>query len=235
MIGVSGREEIFENLVPQQAIGVIVALALFVLDDATLVIELFLRHRAEQVAHAVAFEEQSAVEGAGRHRLEIIGAVDVGRAIAVGRADLLQRLEEIAGRIFRPVEHQMFEQMGKTRLALRFMLRPDAVPYGHRDDGRLAVLMHNHAQAIVERKGLIRNVDRLHEVGDRSGTDGLRLGERGTRSDKRRCHRQGESETMETGHENPLVRMQALSLLATGRRTALYQRFRTAIYRFQGR
>src|SRR3546814_512218 len=66
------------------------------------------------VPHAVALQEQRAVERAGRHRLKIIGAVHVGRAVAVGRADLLERLEKIAGRIFRPVEHQMLEQMRDT-------------------------------------------------------------------------------------------------------------------------
>src|SRR3546814_4637189 len=74
MIGVALGKEILENLVAQQAIGIVVALALLILDDAALVIELFLRHRAEQMPHAVAFEEQREVERAGRHGLEIIGA-----------------------------------------------------------------------------------------------------------------------------------------------------------------
>ena len=48
-------------------------------------------------------EEQRAVERAGRHGLEIIGAVDVGRAVAVGRPNLLQLHETVARRIFRAV------------------------------------------------------------------------------------------------------------------------------------
>ena len=204
VIGVAGREEIFENLVTQQAIGVVVTLALFVLDDAALVIELFLRHRAEQVPHAVAFEEQRAVERAGRHGLEIIGAVDVGSAVAVGRPNLLQRLEKVARRIFRPVEHQMFEQMGKARLALGLMLRPDAVPHRHRDDGRLAILVDDDAQAIVERESFVWNINRLHQIGDRRRIGGLGLGKRGTGGDQRGGYGQGKGEAMETGHGHPL-------------------------------
>src|SRR3546814_85588 len=164
MIGMARGEEILENLVAQQAERLVVALALLILDDAALVIELFLRHRAEQMPHAIAFQEQRAVKGAGRHRLEIIGAVHVGRAVAVGRPDLFERLEGIAGRILRPVEHQMLEQMRETGLALGLVLRPDAVPHRHRDHGRLMVLMDDHAQPVVEREGLIWNVARLHEL-----------------------------------------------------------------------
>ena len=38
-----------------EAEGLVVALPLLVLDHADLVIEVFLRHRAQQMAHAVAF------------------------------------------------------------------------------------------------------------------------------------------------------------------------------------
>src|SRR3546814_9841615 len=57
--------------------------------------------RAEQMPHAVAFEEQREVERAGRHGLEIIGAVEEGGAVEIGRADLAQRFEEIIGEIGR--------------------------------------------------------------------------------------------------------------------------------------
>src|SRR3546814_3146686 len=68
---------------------------------------------------SVAFEEQRAIERGGGHRLEIIGAIEAGGAVVIGRADFLQRLEEIARRILRSVEHQMFEQVREAGLALR--------------------------------------------------------------------------------------------------------------------
>src|SRR3546814_5234437 len=93
--------------------------------------------RAEQMPHAVAFEEQREVERAGRHGLEIIGAVEEGGAVEIGRADLAQRFEEIIGGVFGTVEHQMLEQMGKARLALGLVLRSDAIPHRHRDDRQI--------------------------------------------------------------------------------------------------
>jgi hypothetical protein len=81
------------------------------------------------MAHAVAFHEQRPVERAlARHRLEIIGAVEPGRAVVIGRADLLQVGEIVARQILRAVEHQMLEQMREAGLALGLVLRPDIVP-----------------------------------------------------------------------------------------------------------
>ena len=52
-IGVSGWKEGFENTVLCFAIGLVVALSLFVLHYANLVIQLFLGHGTEQVPHAI--------------------------------------------------------------------------------------------------------------------------------------------------------------------------------------
>ena len=87
-------EEVLEDLVEDEPARLVVALALLVLDDAALVIELALSDRAEQVAHAVGFHEQGPLERARRNRLEVIGAVEVGRAVVIGRADLLQIFED---------------------------------------------------------------------------------------------------------------------------------------------
>ena len=54
-----------------------------------------------------------------RHGLEIIGAVEPGGAVEVGRADLLQVFEIVARAVLGAVEHQMLEQMGEAGLALR--------------------------------------------------------------------------------------------------------------------
>src|SRR3546814_6555010 len=96
----------------------------------------------------------------------------------------------------------MLEQMGETRLALGLVLRSDAIPYRHRDDRRLAILVDDDAQAVVEREGFVRNIDRFDELGGRRGRRSL--GQRRTSGDER--GRQGKSggETMATSHENPL-------------------------------
>jgi len=179
--------------------------------------------------HAVAFEEQREIERAGRHRFEIIGAVEEGGAVEIGRADLAQRLEEIVGSVFGAVEHQMLEQMGEARLARGLVLRPDAVPHRHRDDRRLTILVHDDAQAIVEREGFVGNIDRFDEVGGRRGRRGF--GERRSGGDERGRQGKGDDETMETSHENPLdqgTQANACSKSGAGRHciNGLGQRFR---------
>src|SRR3546814_7896189 len=134
--------------------------------------------------------------------LEIIGAVEEGGAVEIGRADLAQRFEEIIGGVFGTVEHQMLEQMGKARLALGLVLRSDAIPHRHRDDRRLAILVDDHAQAVVEREGFVWNIDRFDEVGGRRGRRGFRKSRSG--GDERRRQGKRDSETMETSHENTL-------------------------------
>ena len=182
------REQPLGHRIIEQAIGAVVALALFVLDDAALLVEHALRDRTEQIAHAIALQEQRTVERAGRHRLEIIGAIEIGRAVEVGRADLLQRREEVARGVFRSVEHQMLEQMREAGRTLRLVLRPDVIPDAHRDDRRLAIGVDDHAQPVLQRELLIRDVHFLDQRRHRRGLHrrgrGLRNG--GQRKRKRR-------------------------------------------------
>lgn len=51
----AGGEQPRQDLVLGQAVGLVVATALFILDDAALLIEHVLRHRAEQMTHAIRF------------------------------------------------------------------------------------------------------------------------------------------------------------------------------------
>ena len=83
-----------------EAIRLGITLPLFVLYDAYLVGQIFLRYRAEQIAHAISLEIQYAVKRAGRNSLEIIGAVVPRSTIVIRRTHILQRLEEITRRVF---------------------------------------------------------------------------------------------------------------------------------------
>ena len=189
IIGVPLRHEIFEDIIAQQSERLVVALPLFILHHATLVIELGLRHRAEQMPHAIGLKEQRPVKRARRHRLEIVGSVGIGRAILVGRADLRRILEEIIGRILRSVEHQMLEQMGKTGRSGWLMLGTDIVPDRRRHHRCLAIGVDQHGQAIVEHEALVGNVDaidqRLHRFGSRCLGALLRSGKADWRQDRR--------------------------------------------------
>ena len=164
MVRVPDRIEIVAHQIFDEPVRLVVALALFVLHDAALVIQLLLRHRAEQMPHAVALQEQCALQSAGRHRLEIVCPVEPCRPVEIRRSHLLQRLEIIARRILRPVEHQMFEEMCEPGLALRLMLRADAVPDRNGHNGRLAIRVHDDAQAVRQRELLVRNVDEFRQV-----------------------------------------------------------------------
>ncbi len=127
-IGMAFRQHGGKLRIFDQAIGLIFPHALFILNDAALRIELCLRHRAEQMTHAVSFKEQCPVKRPGWNSLKIIGAVEPGRAVPVGGADVLQPTKEWPIGIFRAIEHQMFKQVGKSGPACRFETRPHMIP-----------------------------------------------------------------------------------------------------------
>lgn len=156
------REEGAQLGILHHAVGLVVALALLVLDDAALLVEPLLVDGAEQVGHPVGFHPQRHFQGRRRHGLEIVGAVEPGGAVHAGGADLFEGPEIIVVVMFRPVEHQVFEQVGETGLAFRFVGRTHAIPDRHGDDRRLAVLVDNDGEPVFELEALVRNVDVGH-------------------------------------------------------------------------
>ena len=169
IVGVGRGEERVDDLVEDEAARLVVALTLLVLDDSALVIELLLRHRAEQIAHAVAFQPERAFESGGRDGLEIICAVEIGGAVVIGGTHFLQILEIVFRRVFRTVEHQMFEQVRKAAFALGLVLRADIVPHGDRHDRRLAIGVDDHVEPILKRELLVRNLDLVDQRGEFGG------------------------------------------------------------------
>jgi hypothetical protein len=158
-VRVAFREERAQLGVFHHAVRLVVALALLVLHNAALLVEAVLVDGAQQVGHPVGFHPQRHFQSRRRHGLEIVGAVEPGRAVHAGRADLFERTEIIVIVVFRPVEHQVFEQVGEARAAGRFVGRTDAIPDGDGNDRRLAVLVDNDRQAVLELEALVRNVD----------------------------------------------------------------------------
>jgi len=140
------------------AVGLVLALALLVLHHAALLVERGLGDRAKQVAHAVRFHEQRGVERGGRHVLEVVGAVGIGRAVLVGDADLLERGEELALVVLAGLEHQVLEQVREAAAAAGLVLAANVVPDVDRHDRRLAVGVHDHAQAVGQGELLVRDI-----------------------------------------------------------------------------
>ena len=127
---------------------------------------------------ARARHEQRAIERPGWYRFEIVGAVERGGAVVVGRADLLQIVEIVAVQILGAVEHQMLEQMGEAGLALGLVLGADIVPDAHGHHRRLMILVNDDGEAIVENELGVGDRDfanqrsNRHRFGRRSGSDG---------------------------------------------------------------
>ena len=165
-VGVADGEQRLLLGVGGQAIGLVVALALLVLDDAALQIEHLLADLAEQEAHAVALEEQGLLQRRGRDGLEIVGAVEPGGAVQAGGAGGAHGLDVALRGVLGAAEHQVFEQVGEAGGAGGLVLGADIVPDGHGHDGGLAVLVDDDGQAVVELEPRPGDVDAGDQVGD---------------------------------------------------------------------
>jgi hypothetical protein len=100
-----------------------------------------------------------AVQRAGGDRLEIIGAIEPGRAVEIGRADRLQPADSGPGAFSDPIEHQMFVQVREAGLALGLVARADMIPDADGDQRHLAIGMNDYPQAIGKRELFVRNLD----------------------------------------------------------------------------
>ncbi len=200
-IRVTGRVGIGRQEFPGDAVRLVFVLAFLVLHHAALDVELLLVDRAQQVAHAIALGEQRIVEHRGRHVLEVIGAILVGGAVQVGRADALHRVQVSLVEVVAAAEHQVFEQVGEAGLADFLVLRTDVVPGIDRHHRRLAVFMHQHRQPVLERElGVLDIRDRDVRHGGRFCRRSLE-GRRAKR--KRECCGQAEGATNGNCHTAP--------------------------------
>jgi len=180
-----GQQSVADGVLGQ-TIRLVVALPLFILDHAALFIELVLRDRAEQVAHAVRFHHQRAVERAGGDRFDVVGAIVPGRSVGRGRTGRFEGNIEILD-VLAAAEHQVLEQVGEPGASARFVLRSDAVVQRDADDRALAVGMNQRGQPVGEREAVVRYGDLADERAQRRGRgrgDGRRGGVR-NRLDRR--------------------------------------------------
>ncbi len=166
-VGVSFRVGVFGQQLARHAVGLVFALAFFILHHPALLVDLLLGDGPEQVPHPIRLHPERDVEGVGGHVLEIVGAVGVGRAVEVGSADAFERLEVVVVEILRAVEHQVFEEVGKAGLARLFIFRPDVIPHIDGHDGGLVVFVHDEGEAVVEDEFFVGDVrkGRRHGVG----------------------------------------------------------------------
>ena len=115
VVGMAFRVQVFHQGLVGQAVGaVFIALAAFVFYHISLSVQLALRHGLEQIPHAVGLQEQGHVQGIGRKRFVVVGAVGRRRAI-VAAANAFQQVVEIAlFDIAGTFEHDVLKQMRET-------------------------------------------------------------------------------------------------------------------------
>ena len=104
--------------------------------DFALSVELLLRHRRQQLAHAIRFEPQRELELIRRQRLEIVRALEPGRSVQ-RPAGALHELEVLVGLdVGRALEQHVLEQVCEPGAARPLVRRADVIPQVHRDDRR---------------------------------------------------------------------------------------------------
>ena len=153
-----GKEVLEEHFDGSPIRNVVHALAPLVLDDVALVVEVLLRHRVEQIAHAVGLRPEHELERAGGNRLEIIRPIEIRRAVDTALRDIgagaLHERDVLAFHVARAFEHHVLEQMGETGLAGLLVLRAHVVPKIDVRDRELVVLVQDDLKAVRESVGL---------------------------------------------------------------------------------
>ena len=152
VVGVALGEERGVDVDERVAVGlVVVPLALLLLDDVALVVEVLLRHGVEEVAVPVGLEPEGELDGPGGDGLEVVGAVEPRRRVepaALGH----QRLEVLAAaHVARALEHQVLEEVREAGATGRLVARPDPDPEVHRDVRDGVVGAHDDPQPVGQR------------------------------------------------------------------------------------
>ena len=115
-VGVVGmvrrKQRLRDGFVRDAVRPILHALPPLVAHDVLLVRELRRVELVEQIPHAVGLQPQGELELIRRQRLEVVGAVEIGRAVDVAGAGGFEELEMRVGRhVLRALEHHVLEQV----------------------------------------------------------------------------------------------------------------------------
>ena len=140
--------------------------ASFVLHDVALRVEFFLRHRGEQVSHAVRLKPQCQLELIGRNGFEIVRAIEPGGPVECSSRSLDHFEMLICRDVRRPLKEHVFEEMGEPGPADSLVGRANVIPDVHGDDGHRPVRRQAHEQPIRQAYGFYRNShgSKLHDL-----------------------------------------------------------------------
>ena len=183
-VGMRIRIHRLQQPVEGAAVGLVLALALLVLDHAALALQHLLIDVGGEEAHAVGFQIQRALQARDRHVLEEVGAVGIGGAVAVVRAQVVHRLAETVRVVLAAVEEEVLEQMREPGAAAALVARTDVVPDVHRHQRHAVVLVDQHREAVRQHDLLVFD-PQLFDIGDhrRGGADGRHAGQQDRQQD----------------------------------------------------
>ena len=114
--------------------AVFVRLAAFVLHHLALPLQLFVGDHLGQRREPIRLQPEKRFEQVARADLVVVRAIVAGGAVVVAAPALHDRVERGVGRVARPHEHQVLEQVREAGPPGRFVLRSDVVPYVDGDE-----------------------------------------------------------------------------------------------------
>jgi hypothetical protein len=114
---------------PRNVIGLAFALATLITHDVALVGQLLAIEPLHEETHAIALEPKRKLKLIRRHCLEIIRAVEIGRAVYVRGSGRLHILDmRLFAHMLRAFEHHVLEQVRKTGAAGPLIQWPHVIP-----------------------------------------------------------------------------------------------------------
>ena len=129
------------------------ALTALVADDVLLVGKGCGGNLLEQVPHAIRLEPQREFDLVGRDGLEVVGAIEIRRAVQIAGAGAFQQLDVlIRGNVLRALKHHVLEQMRKAGAAGLLVGGADVIPEVDGDERQPVVLRQDHPQPIRQRE-----------------------------------------------------------------------------------
>ncbi len=159
-IRVALREGQPQHRLHGQPIGpVLIRLPALVLHDVTLVVQLLLGDRRLEIAHPIRFQPEPKLELVGRQRLEVVRPIEPGAAVQRAAGILHVPEVRVVRDMFGALEHQVLEQVREAGTPGTLVLGADVIHHVDRDHRRRVVLLHDHAQPVVERLLRKRKLD----------------------------------------------------------------------------
>ena len=150
------------------AVGaVLVRLAALVLDDLELLLQLLGGDHVGQRGQAIGLQPEERLQQVARPDLVVVRPVVAGGAVVVAAPALHDRVERRVGRVARPHEHQVLEQVREAGPSGHLVLRADVVPEIDGHERARPIRVEDHPKPVGQ---CVRfELDFEHRRGDERG------------------------------------------------------------------